>query len=112
MSNGDVGIEHDDRHGHDAHDQRLRGQADAVGENDQRDQRRQRRRLGDDEHRRGEPLNPGVQAHGGADGNAEHRRDQQPEGKRLQRDGEGAEEREVGEHGPERHHCSLNEGNA
>ena len=55
-------IQHDHRHRHDADGQHLGGEADAIGEDEHRDQRRERRRLRDDEERRDQPFGEAVRA--------------------------------------------------
>ena len=98
VAHGGERVQHDHRHRHDADDEHLGGEADAIGEDDERDQRGERRRLRDDEDRRGEPFGQAVEAHGDAERDARNDRGDEAESERLQRDAKRLDERDVGEH--------------
>jgi hypothetical protein len=82
-------VQNDHRHGHDADGKNFGREPDAIGESDDRDQSRKRRRLRDNEEWRSQPFRKPVQSHQNPKADAEDDRKNEADGQGFQRDQQG-----------------------
>ena len=98
VANALVGVHHDHRRGQHDHREHLGGEPDAVHVGDQRDDRRHRRRLQDDEDRQRQPFHRARQPHADAEGDADRAAQRDADEQRLERDEIGLAQASVSQH--------------